>query len=480
MRWRSEASARPTRNRSCPPRAAFRRTSIGWRRPSLLGMEPRTAYRKRPRGRLERCSVGIPTRLAGARRVRACENGGDYEGGHARAEPARRQRVKRSPSGTAPARPTRSPRPRGAARSASARQAPRRRAVTRARALRAPRSGRDRRRRRRGRAPRAHGRLRRALGLFPARRPPRDGRDLDGGGRRSPPGACSPSRATSSASPRRPSAAGAALGAASGAIGVRLANRLHRLVASRRRYARLGAARAPRSPRRRRARRRRGAPHGLVGARRAAGRLVARALPQERLLRDRLLPRGGVRLPARRRHRRAHLGRGRGRHAPRSVPARRARPVPEHDAARDRPSVPHAPAPRRSRGAAAPSSRSRPATSSRSWAGCRVASIPTAPSESGREQPRRRALRSGTRVPVMVKRVLAPDLDLVARATPAAQGTAHRVAGRAARPKVLSGHNEVDRHGAGATIGGYPLASGLHIPRLRLSPPGESTEGLPP
>jgi hypothetical protein len=37
---------------------------------------------------------------------------------------------------------------------------------------------------------------------------------------------------------------------------------------------------------------------------------------------------------------------------------------------------------------------------------------PTASSESGREQPRRRALRSGTRVPVMVKRVVTPDLDL--------------------------------------------------------------------
>jgi hypothetical protein len=37
---------------------------------------------------------------------------------------------------------------------------------------------------------------------------------------------------------------------------------------------------------------------------------------------------------------------------------------------------------------------------------------PTARSESGREQPMRRALRSGTRVPVMVKRVVAPDLEL--------------------------------------------------------------------
>jgi hypothetical protein len=37
---------------------------------------------------------------------------------------------------------------------------------------------------------------------------------------------------------------------------------------------------------------------------------------------------------------------------------------------------------------------------------------PTAPSDSGRDPPHRRALRSGTRVPVMVKRVSQPDLDL--------------------------------------------------------------------
>src|SRR5262245_22681711 len=37
---------------------------------------------------------------------------------------------------------------------------------------------------------------------------------------------------------------------------------------------------------------------------------------------------------------------------------------------------------------------------------------PTAPSETGREPPQRRALRSGTRVPVMVKKVASPDLDL--------------------------------------------------------------------
>lgn len=37
---------------------------------------------------------------------------------------------------------------------------------------------------------------------------------------------------------------------------------------------------------------------------------------------------------------------------------------------------------------------------------------PTAPSHSGREPPQRRALRSGTRVPVMVKRILEPDLEL--------------------------------------------------------------------
>jgi hypothetical protein len=37
---------------------------------------------------------------------------------------------------------------------------------------------------------------------------------------------------------------------------------------------------------------------------------------------------------------------------------------------------------------------------------------PTAPSESGREPPHRRALRSGTRVPVMVRRIFEPDLEL--------------------------------------------------------------------
>jgi hypothetical protein len=37
---------------------------------------------------------------------------------------------------------------------------------------------------------------------------------------------------------------------------------------------------------------------------------------------------------------------------------------------------------------------------------------PTAPSASGREPPQRRALRSGTRVPVMVRKVVEPELDL--------------------------------------------------------------------
>jgi hypothetical protein len=37
---------------------------------------------------------------------------------------------------------------------------------------------------------------------------------------------------------------------------------------------------------------------------------------------------------------------------------------------------------------------------------------PTAPSETGRDQPQRRALRSGTRIPVMVKKVAAPDPEL--------------------------------------------------------------------
>ena len=37
---------------------------------------------------------------------------------------------------------------------------------------------------------------------------------------------------------------------------------------------------------------------------------------------------------------------------------------------------------------------------------------PTAPSDSGRDPPQRRVLRSGTRVPVMVRKVVGPDLDL--------------------------------------------------------------------
>jgi hypothetical protein len=37
---------------------------------------------------------------------------------------------------------------------------------------------------------------------------------------------------------------------------------------------------------------------------------------------------------------------------------------------------------------------------------------PTAPSESGREPPQRRVLRSGTRVPVMIRKVVEPDLAL--------------------------------------------------------------------
>jgi len=45
---------------------------------------------------------------------------------------------------------------------------------------------------------------------------------------------------------------------------------------------------------------------------------------------------------------------------------------------------------------------------------------PTAPSESGREPPQRRVLRSGTRVPVMIRRIVEPDLELalVRRSSP--------------------------------------------------------------
>ena len=48
---------------------------------------------------------------------------------------------------------------------------------------------------------------------------------------------------------------------------------------------------------------------------------------------------------------------------------------------------------------------------------------PTAPSDSGREPPQRRALRSGTRVPVMVRRVGEPDLDLARVRRLAGRGT---------------------------------------------------------
>ena len=61
------------------------------------------------------------------------------------------------------------------------------------------------------------------------------------------------------------------------------------------------------------------APHGRHGAGRARGGLVAHPVPARQLVRAQLLPRDGLRLPARRRHRRADLDRGRGRHVARSV-----------------------------------------------------------------------------------------------------------------------------------------------------------------
>lgn len=52
---------------------------------------------------------------------------------------------------------------------------------------------------------------------------------------------------------------------------------------------------------------------------------------------------------------------------------------------------------------------------------------PSAPSDSGREPPHRRALRSGTRVPVMVRRIVEPDLALarVRRLSPRGAPDAH-------------------------------------------------------
>ena len=54
---------------------------------------------------------------------------------------------------------------------------------------------------------------------------------------------------------------------------------------------------------------------------------------------------------------------------------------------------------------------------------------PTAPSHSGREPPQRRALRSGTRVPVMVKKILEPDLELARVRRLPARGAADASAG---------------------------------------------------
>src|SRR5262252_3997628 len=99
------------------------------------------------------------------------------------------------------------------------------------------------------------------------------------------------------------------------------------------------SARDPRSPFGRGARHRDRATDGGVGAGRTRRGLVADPISRRHLAVPQLLPRIRVRLPAGRRHRRTDLDRGGGRHADRAVPARRARAVPQYDAARARASV---------------------------------------------------------------------------------------------------------------------------------------------
>ena len=62
---------------------------------------------------------------------------------------------------------------------------------------------------------------------------------------------------------------------------------------------------------------------------------------------------------------------------------------------------------------------------------------PSAPSDSGREPPQRRALRSGTRVPVMVRKVMEPDSRARARAAPRGARDAGGRPGRAPAAPVL-------------------------------------------
>ena len=86
----------------------------------------------------------------------------------------------------------------------------------------------------------------------------------------------------------------------------------------------LRAARDPRRALGRCARRGRRPAHGRLGARWSVGGLVAHPVSARQLVRPQLLSRSGVRLPARRRLRRADLDRGFGRDAARSVSQRRA------------------------------------------------------------------------------------------------------------------------------------------------------------
>ena len=269
-------------------------------------------------------------------------------------------------------------------------------------AARRPRAGAGRRQHRRARA---HRRRDRALDLVSARRSPGDGGDLVGGGGARGLGDARDRRQRSRHRRRcggRGRGAVDRLGTDRGAArepppppgGAPPAG------------AHLRSAGDPRSALGRGARHRARATHRRLRARRAPGGLVADPLPEGDLALAQLLPRDRLRLPARRRHRRADLDRGRrgaccsSRSRPRSGCSFTARRC-------SRSSI------RSSRACASTTGRcGRPRSTSSPGDAIEVVGRlsrrldPTARAESGRNPPQRRTLRSGTRVPVMIKKLV--------------------------------------------------------------------------
>ena len=317
MRGRSTPSPSATRNRSCPPRAALRSTSSGWREPSASAIERRDCIAKcPPRRRRSRVSSrwsrpgtrGACSRLSG--RVRITMKTGTTQVRNVRTRPhGEQQRSQRGRLGA------RAPRPRAAtgeaARGGVASWLGARieTAIARLtqRLFAAPQGRRRRRSRRRWCAPaarsRAGSRFRAAFVWRRRRRRPRRR-----GWRR---GGCWPSRRTISASRRRrrarrprcrrPGGRSRCGWRAGFTVWWRSAAWCASPICA-------GSPIDDRSPCAAIVDR---APHRRVGARRARGGLVADAVSRRRLAVAQLLPRVSVRLPARRRHGRADLDRGR-------------------------------------------------------------------------------------------------------------------------------------------------------------------------